>query len=66
LRKKNTIEVIKFRGDDGSEDSLLVVNKTPSRGTPGMPQNDSSMSSIEKSGSNNSSPIQADFSVIID
>lgn len=29
LRRQNTLEVVKFREDDGSEDSLLIVNKTP-------------------------------------
>lgn len=38
LRRQNTLEVVKFREDDGSEDSLLIVNKTPlSKGTPGQP-----------------------------
>ena len=65
LKRQNTLEVVKFRGDDGNEDSLLIVTKTPqSKGTPGQPQSDNSMSSIEKGGSNNSSPDQGNFSPI--
>ena len=52
----NQLEVIKFRDDDGEEDSLLVVKKTPNKGTPGQPADDSSLSSIEKGGSNHQSP----------
>ena len=53
MRKQNTIEVVKYRGDEDEDDNLLVIsNKTPSKGTPGMAEQDSLVSSIEKSGSN--------------
>ena len=53
--KPTQLEVIKFRDDDGEEDSLLVVKKTPNKNTPGQP-GDHSLSSIEKRGSNQQSP----------
>lgn len=49
--RPNQLEVIKFIDDDGAEDCLLVVNKTPSKkNTPGQPGDN--LSSIEKGGSN--------------
>ena len=70
---RTQLEVIKFKGDTAEEttedDSLLVVHKTPgSKGTPGQAGADSSLSSIEKCGSNNTSPLQqeGEFSMISD
>ena len=51
-QRTNQLEVIKFVDDTGDEDTLLVVTKTPSKGTPGQP-NLQSISSIENGGSNN-------------
>lgn len=71
---RSQLEVVKFKGDQEDtteEDSLLIVHRSPAagnKGTPGQAQNDSSLSSIEKCGSNNTSPLQqeGEFSLLSD
>lgn len=61
---QNKISVVQYRGDNGDEDELLVVNKSPSQLTPGQPNQEtpSTPSTIEKAEADQNSPLQTKFS----